>query len=629
MTMRTRCWSWARLSGTATLLAWGTTISAAPPPTPAQVLSFSPRQPGVDITTPTAEQISSCKVSKIQGKRGIGWLLSDAAGNPLRRFYDANEDGRVDIWSYYKDGVEVYREVDSNFNGKADQYRWLHTAGSKWGVDVNEDGRIDSWKMISPEEVSQEILLAVSTKDYARLQALLLTEAEIKALELSPAEAQRLRESLKQVQAKFDELVTKMKGIRKANWQHLETGIPQCRPGDAVGSHYDLVRHIRGTLLYEANGKSDWLQTGEMVKVGEVWRLVEGPSFGAASVVETQTPASGTPVSSNPKVQKKIEELSDLDKNPPTSTAPGPNPDVVKYNLKRADVLEAIIAEVPATERISWIKQMADSLSTAIQNSGKDEKVASQRMALLEKQIVEAMKGSNLAAYVSYHFMQADYNKRLLESENGFAKVQQDWIDSLTRFVAAYPKAEDTPDAMLELGKTCEFLAKEADAKKAYTQLAHDFGDKPQAIKARGAVRRLELDAKPLELSGATLDGSSFDMSKVRGKVVVVYYWASWNQKAVEDFAKLKQLVETYGSKGFELVSVNLDGTAEEMQTYLKRVSPPGTQIHQDGGLESTLATDYGIMVLPNLFLAGKDGKVVSRNVQLANLEDEIKKLLK
>jgi thiol-disulfide isomerase/thioredoxin len=225
--------------------------------------------------------------------------------------------------------------------------------------------------------------------------------------------------------------------------------------------------------------------------------------------------------------------------------------------------------------------------------------------------------------------MQADYNKRLLESDNGFAKVQQEWIDYLTKFIAAYPKAEEIPDALLDLGKTCEFLAREADAKKWYAQLAHDFADKPQGVKARGAVRRLELEGKALELSGATLDGGNFDMSKVRGKVVAVYYWASWNQKAVDDFAKLKQLVETYGNKGFELVSVNLDQTGEEMQTYLKRVSPPGMQIHQDGGLESTLATDYGIMVLPNLFLAGKDGKIVSRTVQIANLEDEIKKLLK
>ena len=39
-----------------------------------------------------------------------------------------------------------------------------------------------------------------------------------------------------------------------------------------------------------------------------------------------------------------------------------------------------------------------------------------------------------------------------------------------------------------------------------------------------------------------------------------------------------------------------------------------------------TLAEPFGIQVLPTLFLVGKDGKVISRNVQMTNLEDEVKK---
>jgi hypothetical protein len=77
------------------------------------------------------------------------------------------------------------------------------------------------------------------------------------------------------------------------------------------------------------------------------------------------------------------------------------------------------------------------------------------------------------------------------------------------------------------------------------------------------------------------------------------------------------------------LVCVNLDNTADEARKYLGSTSVPGTQLHQDGGLEGKLAIDYGIQALPTVFIVGKDGKVVSRNGQVANLEDEIKKLLK
>src|SRR5205823_2409250 len=124
---------------------------------------------GVECTTPSAEQAKSCKISLVKGRKGSGWVMTDAAGMTVRRFYDSNDDNKIDVWSYYKDGVEVYRETDTNFNGKPDNFRWLHSAGSRWGTDSNEDGRIDTWKTISPEEVSQEVLQAVASGDYGRL----------------------------------------------------------------------------------------------------------------------------------------------------------------------------------------------------------------------------------------------------------------------------------------------------------------------------------------------------------------------------------------------------------------------------------------------------------------------------
>src|SRR5207249_2047633 len=108
-------------------------------------------------------------------------------------------------------------------------------------------------------------------------------------------------------------------------------------------------------------------QTGEMVKLGDSWRLVEGPSQGASSSDQQPAPMGGNTgaVSSNPKLQKLIEELTALDSKPPASGTGGPNPEIVKYNLKRADLIEGIIAEMPAKERENWIRQVADSLSTA------------------------------------------------------------------------------------------------------------------------------------------------------------------------------------------------------------------------------------------------------------------------
>jgi thiol-disulfide isomerase/thioredoxin len=607
------------------VLGWSA-ASASAAPTPAQILQFRPKQEGVVCTTPAAADEASLKVELVKGTgKGSGWLLRDASGQILRRFFDTNGDNQIDVWSYYKDGVEVYREIDSNFNRKADQFRWLNAGGSKWGLSENEDGRITSWKVISPEEVSQEILLAVATGDYARLQALMLTEAELRTLDLPADHVKRIRETQKNAPAKFQQTLKKVGTFSaKPTWLHLETAAPQCLPAEQTG-HHDVLRHARGTILYDAAGKTGWLQTGEMIQVGSAWRIVDAPAVGAAP--EDDGDRKGSDLSQDPELQKLIDELTKMDKEEGASAN---GPAGVRYHLRRADQLEKIVGKVKPEDRDPWIRQVADSLSTAAQGSPVTDKTALKRLASLEEQIIKVMEGSNLAAYVTFREMQADYSNKLVAPNADVKKVQAEWLTRLTKFAQAYPRAEDTPDAMLQAGMVSEFLEKDVEARNWYAQITKSFPDKPQALKAAGAVRRLGLEGQSLKLAAPLLTdpNTAFDVDQDRGKVTVIYYWASWNGQCVGDFAKLKLLLEANPGK-VALVCVNLDNTAEEARRFLQRSPAPGTHLHQPGGLEGKLATDYGIMVLPQLFLLDRDGKVVNRNAQVGTLEDEIKKLLK
>jgi thiol-disulfide isomerase/thioredoxin len=434
----------------------------------------------------------------------------------------------------------------------------------------------------------------------------------------------RLHELQKQAFAKFQGTVGKVTGLSdKTRFLRLEASAPQCVPADALGGKQDLVKHAKATILYENSGKHDWLQVGEMIQVGLAWRLVDAPAPG-----DGQDVAAGGPAV-DPKVQELLDKLRDLDSRNAQvkSDVPGPNAQVMAYNLARADLLEEIQRVVKPEEREQWIKQVADCLGTAAQNSPADNKKAYERLVRLEEQLVKAMPGSALAGYVTFREMQADYAAKLAGSTNNFAKVQEDWLARLAKFVTDYPRGEDTPDALLQLGMVSEFVGKEIEAKKWYENLAKNFADNALAVKARGALRRLDLEGKPLELNGPMLQGGAFNVGQVQGKVVVVYYWASWNQQCLGDFAKLKLLLDA--NKDVQLVCVNLDNTAAEATAFLQRSPAPGVHLFVPGGLESPLATQYGVMVLPNLFLVGKDGKVISRTVQVNNLEEEVKKALK
>lgn len=604
---------------------------AASAPTVAQMLQFKPRQPGIAISTPSETEIPACKVELVKGqklangKSASGWMLKDPAGRPLRRFYDSDGDNQIDIWSYYLHGEECYREVDANLNGKVDQYRWLGPNGTKWGVDLNEDGRIDTWKVISPEEASQEVLAAVMTHDFSRLQALMITKAEFDALELPESETNRLKTKMADSSKKFQATAASLARLtEKTRWVHLETSVPECTPADALGGKIDLIRHKHGTILFSDGEKiNDFLQTGEMILVGRAWRIVEGPAPG--NIVDSQSVSNAGGVAVPDEIKDLVEQLKPIDEKYKNAGTPAL---VVEYNMARAAVLEKIAVALKGKNREDWVKQLADCYSTAAQNG---DKSAHQRLLQWKANTAKEEPGGNLAAYVTYREMSAEYAIKLPDiAPDKMSKMQEEWKERLTKFVQDYTTAEDTPDALMQLGMVNEFIGKETEAKNWYSNLVKNFEKNALAAKAAGAIRRLSLEGQEIELSSPMLESKNpFDVKSLKGKIVVVYYWASWNSQCVSDFAKLKAVLGSYGSKGVELVSVNLDNNEADAIKFLQNSPLPGIHLFQPGGLESPAAINYGIMVLPNTFIVGNDGKVVSRSAQVATLEDELKKLLK
>lgn len=617
-------WMGRKLS--ALVLAWGAAgVAVANGPAPADMLKFQPKQPGVVCAAPTAAEAASYKVELVKGPGGAsGWALRDNRGQLVRKFVATKgAQSSIDVWSYYLDGQEVYRELDTAGSKKANEFRWFGVGGMRWGVDVNGDGKIDGWKMISAEEVSQELLRAIVTKDVARFQALLINEAEVKALELGQAESDRIRQGVGGATAKFNQAAQTLSNLsEKTQWLQLEAQAPQCVAAENVGAKADLIRYKNVSLLYENAGKHDWITLGELVQVGRAWRLVGGPTPGHGEV----DIAAGNPISVPEAAKPLIAKLQQVDAVAPKPGAPAAQ--IAKHSLERAAVVEQIVGAVTGKEQEQWIKQLADCYVSAAQNSTPEEKTAVLRLASLREQLVKVAPNTPLTAYVAYREASAEFAVKLATAKGAeMQKVQDAWREKLKEFVTTYPQAEDAPDAALNVAMISEFSGKEAEAKTWYTTLATQYAQHPYAAKAAGALRRLDLEGKPLELVGTTFNGQSFNVRQLQGKVVVVYYWASWNGTVSNDFTRLAALLKEYGGKGVELVTVNLDNVPGAATSVLQQAQLAGAHLSDTGGLDGPMASQYGITVLPNLFVVGKDGKVTSRTAQVSNLEDEIKKL--
>jgi tetratricopeptide (TPR) repeat protein len=625
---------------TAGILAVAGRLPAAAP-TVEQALKLSPVQKGVQFDVPAADEVARCsiKADKIGGK--TGWVVRDPVGQMLRVFMDTNDDNVVDMWSYYQDGVEVYRDIDSNHNGKADQYRWLNTGGSRWGVDANEDAQIDSWKSISAEEVTGEIVAALAAKDIARFQRVLLTADEAAALGLGEVKAKELADKLKAAPDDFKRLVAAQTAIGpKCQWLHFGGTRPGVFPAGSDGATKDVLAYENVLAMFDNEGKQGQLQIGTVVKAGDLWRVIAAPAavdegqaelkdvvgFFFRSPAATPPDLAADPNAPSEELQKLLADLETLDQAAASaSTAQAQN----EYNSRRAELIEKLAAAAKdPTERAQWLRQLADTVSAAVQSGTYPDGVP-RLQSLLEK-LTQEPDSKDLAGYVKFRLMTAEYGLALSAEKLDFVKVQQQWLEGLEQYIKDYPTSPDAADAMVQLAMAHEFAGQEDEAARCYAQIVEKFPDSAPAKKAAGARKRLESVGKTLALAGTTNTGGKVSVKDFGGKVLLVHYWSTEFEPCVAELATLRDLQAKYGRAGFALLGINLDVNKKTLDAFLKKnkvVSWP--QMWEPGGLESRPAVELGILTLPTALLVDGEGQVVNRNIHVSEIESELKKLLK
>ena len=619
------------VSGSLAFVSLSVAVEAAGP-TVEYALGLRPSQKDVDYDRAEGDAAKNATIKTEKAGGASAFVVRGATGEILRVFADTNADRVVDRWSYYKDGVEVFRDIDSNHNAKVDQSRWLNSAGSRWGLDEDENGVIDAWKAISAEEVCRELVEAIKTRDTAAFQRLLPTKAD---LEAAGFEGQRLADLLEKVAAapaEFSRIAASQKQLGPdSKWSTMMTPQPAgTLPAGSDGVARDVLAYDNVMAIVESGARNGQIYVGSLVRCGDAWRPVAAPQLSGeqGDVAETVgffTPRVGAGQQSDggPQASERLKpllgRLRDLEAKLAAADADGRK----KLAEEQTVILGQVVEAADASERPFWVKQYAETLAAGVQDGS-----LSDGTAKLEQLATAVAADESLAGFVVFRLAQARYAANMQQPGVDVDKVQAAWLEELQAFVTKYPTSPDAAEAMLQMGIADEFSGKEREALDRYAAIIKNFPESVPARKARGAARRLESVGKPLSLAGVSLDGRQVSLESLRGTPVLVHYWATWCEPCKVDMAQIRELTAKYGPKKFAVVGIALDSDKQQLEKFLKSKPIAWPQLHEAGGLDGRLAEELGVLTLPTMILLDAGGKVVDRNVVITELEKKIDALL-
>ncbi len=277
-------------------------------------------------------------------------------------------------------------------------------------------------------------------------------------------------------------------------------------------------------------------------------------------------------------------------------------------------------------DQFLWIRQLADTLGTAAQ-SGEYPRGLN-KLEELHQELAKQSKEAELTGYVKFRWMTTEYSVQLQQKDADFEEIQENWLARLEEFVDEYPNSPDASEAMLQLAIAEEYAGNDKKALGWYDGIIKQGGAKDVVSrKAKGARTRLTSVGKPVNIAGTTVQGKTLELSQLRGRIVLVHYWATWCEPCKDDIRKIDKMVAQYGGK-FIPVGVNLDTDKNTLAEFLKTNRLSWPQLFDAGGLDGKLAVDMGVLTLPTMILFDEKGNVVNRNAHTSDVDDYLDKHL-
>lgn len=212
-----------------------------------------------------------------------------------------------------------------------------------------------------------------------------------------------------------------------------------------------------------------------------------------------------------------------------------------------------------------------------------------------------------------------------------YSKKFKDQASETKRVSLVKKMIEDNPSS-----PTCVFFIEVLNTEEYYTyheklsegvkkynnsKIVKDFITKTENVK------KLSVGGIAPDINLKNPDGKSVKLSSLRGKYVLIDFWASWCGPCRSENPNVVRLYDKYNSKGFEIYGVSLDRDRNSWIKAIEKDNLTWTQVSDLKFWKSEGAKLYNVSSIPHTVLLDKEGKIIAKNLRGSSLEKTLEEI--